>query len=67
VDDVRTELQVTEDEVRHQAASLRQRARALELRGFRDLAQELEAHAVVLLETADAIAIELATLPSPSA
>ena len=44
---------------RQQAASLRQRARRLRLRGFGDVADELEAHAVALQETADAIATQL--------
>ncbi len=67
MDDVRAELQAAEDEVRLQAASLRQRARRLRLRGSADLAEELEAHAVALQETADAIATQLEGLPSSSA
>ncbi len=67
MDDVRAELQAAEDEARHQAASLRQRARRLRLRGFGDLADELEAHAVALHETADVIAAQLESLPPPSA
>jgi len=67
MDDVRAELQAAEDEVRQQAASLRQRARRLRLRGFGNLADELEAHAVALHETADAIVTQLQELPSPSA
>ena len=43
MDDVRAELQSAEDEARQQAASLRQRARRLRLRGFPGLADELEA------------------------
>jgi hypothetical protein len=66
MDDVRAELQVAEEEARQQAASLRQRARRLRLRGFEDLADELDAHAGALLETADAIAEELEKSP-PSA
>ena len=56
MDDVRAELQAAEDEARQQAASLRQRARRLRLRGFGGLADELEAHAVALHETANVIA-----------
>jgi hypothetical protein len=67
MDDVRAELQAAEEEARQQAASLRQRAWRLRLRGFGDLADELEAHAVALHETADAIAMQLEALPSPSA
>jgi hypothetical protein len=67
MDDVRAELQAAEDEARHQAASLRQRARRLRLRGFGELADELEAHAVAIQETADAIAAQLEALPSSSA
>jgi hypothetical protein len=66
MDDVRAELQAAEEETRQQAASLRQRARRLRLRGFEDLADELDAHAGALLETADAIAAELEKSP-PSA
>jgi len=65
--DVRAELQVAEDEARQQAASLRQRARRLRLRGFGNLADELEAHAVALHETADSIVTQLQELPPPSA
>ena len=54
------------DEARQQAASLRQRARRLRLRGFGGRADELEAHAVALHETADAIVAE-SHLPPPSA
>jgi len=64
MDDVRAELQAAEDEARHQEASLRQRARRLRLRGFGDLADELEAHAAGLHETADVIATRLESLPS---
>ena len=46
MDDVRAKLQAAEEEARQQATSLRQRARRLRLRGFGDLADELEAHAV---------------------
>src|SRR5881398_1113097 len=53
MDDVRAELQAAEDEARQQAASLRQQARRLRLRGFGNLADELEAHAVALHEIAD--------------
>ncbi len=70
MDDVRAELQelqAAEDEVRHQASTLRQRARRLRLRGFVSLADELEAHAVALQETADAIAAVVGNLPLPSA
>ena len=67
MDDVQAELQAAEEEARQQAASLRQRARRLRLRGFGDIADELEAHAVALHETADAIAIQLVSLPPPSA
>ena len=67
MDDVRAELQAAEDEARQQAASLRQRARRLHLRGFGNLADELEAHAVALHETADAIVTQLQELPPPSA
>src|SRR5207247_10300781 len=67
MDDVRAELQAAEDEARQQAASLRQRARRLRLRGFGNLADELEAHAVALHETADTIVTQLQELPSPSA
>jgi hypothetical protein len=66
MEDVRAELQAAEEEARQQAASLRQRARRLRLRGFEDLADELDAHAGALLETADAIAEELEKSP-PSA
>jgi hypothetical protein len=66
MDDVRAELQAAEEEARQQAASLRQRARRLRLRGFVDLADELDAHAAALNETADAIAAELEKSP-PSA
>ena len=52
MDDVRTELQAAEEEARQQATSLRQRARRLRLRGFGDLADELEAHAGALQESA---------------
>jgi hypothetical protein len=67
MDDGRAELQAAEEEARQQAASLRQRARRLRLRGFGDIADELEAHAVALHETADAIAIQFVGLPPPSA
>ena len=67
MDDVRAELQAAEDEVRQQAASLRQRARRVRLCGFGNLADELEAHAVALHETADAIVTESRNLPPPSA
>jgi hypothetical protein len=67
MDDVRAELQAAEEEARQQAASLRQRARRLRLRGFADIADELEAHAVGLQESADAIAAALEGLPSPVA
>jgi hypothetical protein len=67
MDDVRAELQGAEDDARQQAASLRQRARRLRVRGFGELADELEAHAVALHETAGAIATQLESLPSPSA
>jgi len=67
MDDVRAELQAAEDEVRQQATNLRQRARPLRLRGFRDLADELDAHAAALQETADTIAAEIQALPSPVA
>jgi len=67
MDDVRAELQVAEDEARQQAASLRQRARRLRLHGFGNLADELEAHAVALHETADSIVTQLQELPPPSA
>ena len=67
MDDVRAELQAAEDEARQQAAVLRQRARGLRLRGFRELADELEAHAVAIHETADAIAAQIQALPSPVA
>jgi hypothetical protein len=63
MDDARAELQAAEEEARQQAASLRQRARRLRLRGFGDLADELEAHAVGLQETADAIVTQLESLP----
>jgi len=59
MDDVRPELQAAEDEARQQAASLRQRARRLRLRGFGDLADELDAHAAAVHDTADAIAAQL--------
>jgi hypothetical protein len=67
MDDVRGELLDAEDEARQQAATLRQRARRLRVRGFVELAGELEAHALALHETADAIAVQLESLPSPSA
>src|SRR2546425_10427188 len=67
MDDVRAELQAAEDEARQQAASLRQRARRLRLRGFGNLADELEAHAVALHETADSIVTQLQEWPPPSA
>ncbi len=67
MDDARAELQAAEGEARQHAASLRQRARRLRLRGFGNLADELEAHAVALHETADAIATQLQELPLPSA
>ncbi len=67
MDDVRAELQAAEEEARQQAASLRQRARRLRLRGFADLADELESHAAALQETADAIATQLENIPLPSA
>jgi hypothetical protein len=67
MDDTRAELQAAEDEARQQAANLRQRARRIRLRGFADLAEELESHAIGLQETADAIATLLADLPPPSA
>ncbi len=67
MDDVRTELQAAEDEARQQAANLRQRGRRLRLRGFGVLADELEAHAVALHETADTLAAQLQELPPPSA
>jgi len=67
MDDVRTELEAAEEEARQQAASLRQRARALRLRGFTGLSYELEAVAVALQGMADAIATELQNLPPPSA
>jgi hypothetical protein len=67
MDDARAELHTTEDEVRQQAAKLRQRARALRLRGFGDVADELEAHATALHQTADVIATLLESLPSPNA
>jgi hypothetical protein len=63
MDDVRAELQAAEEEARQQAASLRQRARRLRLRVFGDLADELDAHAGALLETADAIATQIENLP----
>jgi tRNA(Ile)-lysidine synthase TilS/MesJ len=66
MDDARAELQAAEEEARQQAMSLRQRARRLRLRGFGEIADELEAHAVVLQETADAIVTQLEALPSPS-
>jgi hypothetical protein len=66
MDDVRAELQSAEEEARQQAASLRQRARR-RLRGFEDLADELDAHAGALLETADVIATQLGGLPPPVA
>jgi hypothetical protein len=66
MDDVRAELQAAEEEARQQAARLRQRARRLRLRSFADLAGELEAHAVALTETADAIATQLEGLPPPT-
>ena len=59
--------EAAEDEARQQAASLRQRARRLRLRGFGGLADELEAHAVALHETADSIVTQLQELPPPSA
>src|SRR5262249_2568942 len=59
MDDVRVELLGAEDEVRQQAASLRQRARRLRVRGFVELAAQLDAHAAALQETADAIATQL--------
>ena len=58
MDDARGELEAAEDEARQDAASLRQRSRRLRLRGFGQLADELEAHAVALTETADAIRSE---------
>jgi len=58
---------LAEDEARQQAASLRQRARRLRLRAFGNLADELEAHAVALHETADAIVTQLEALLPPSA
>ncbi len=67
MDDAGAELQSAEDEARHRAASLRQRARRPRLRGFGELADELEAHAVALQETADVLAAHLETLPPPSA
>ena len=67
MDDVRAELEAAEDEVRQQAARLRQRARALRLRGFKGLAYELEALAVALQGAADAIATELQSVPPTGA
>jgi hypothetical protein len=67
MDDVHAELQAAEEEARQQATSLRQRARRLRLRGFGDIADELESHAVGLQETADAIATQLENIPPPSA
>jgi hypothetical protein len=67
MDDVQAELLAAEDEARHQAASLRQRARRLRVRGFVELAAELEAHAAALHDTAAAIATQLESVPSPSA
>jgi 3-oxoacyl-(acyl-carrier-protein) synthase len=66
MEDVRAELQEAEEEARQQAVSLRQRARRLRLRGFGDLADELEAHAAALHETANAIGMQLEGLPSSS-
>src|SRR5207253_1632639 len=64
MDDVRAELQAAEEEARQQATSLRQRARRLRLRGFGELADELEAHAVALHETANAVAAQLESFAS---
>ena len=59
MNDMRAELEAAEYEARQQAATLRQRARRLRPRGFDNLADELEAHAAALYETADTIATRL--------
>ena len=57
--DPERELEAAEEVVREEGARLRQRAQQLRRRGFLDIADELEAHALGLQETADFIASQI--------